>query len=139
MSNQLAYVATMLSVVGILLFLKREVDSSSGKLGPRRGGPQTALAEDPFRNTQAVSQQDCKRELQPLHLQLGSVKTAKKGVDYVFTTAVGYTPYQTRFPEDLSKTQPGSAHSGVGGARPGMGRPYLCPFTADMERVCSAA
>ena len=96
MSNQLAYVATVLSVVGILLFLKHTVDSSSGQLGTRRNGPQTAPAEDTFRNTQAVSRRDCKHELQPPHLQEGSAKSAKTGVDYVFTTAVGYTPYQTR-------------------------------------------
>ena len=96
MSNQLAYVATVLSMVGILLFLKHAVDSSSGQLRARRGGPQPAPAQDPFINTQAVSRQDCKREPQPPHLQLGSAKSAKKQVDYVFTTAVNYSPYQTR-------------------------------------------
>ncbi|KAK9834876.1 hypothetical protein WJX81_005701 [Elliptochloris bilobata] len=94
MDNKLAYVATVLSVAGILLYLKHTIDSSGGQLRGGRGLAKSAPAADPFINTQAVSQQDCKLELLPPHL--ATAEGASKPADYVLTTAVGYTPYQTR-------------------------------------------
>lgn len=96
MTGKLACVAIVLSVVSILLVLKDTVDSRSSQLKARRGGPQSAPAADPFLNRQAVSRQDCKHELQPRHLHFGSARSAQEPVDCVFTTAAGYTTYQTR-------------------------------------------
>ena len=96
MGSKLACVAIVLSVVSILLVLKDTVDSSSSLLTARRGGPQSAPAADPFLNRQAVSRQDCKHKLQPRHLGSGSARSGQEPVDYVFTTAAGFTTYQTR-------------------------------------------
>ena len=96
MTSKVACVAIVLSVVSILLVLKDTVDVRSGQLKARRAGPQSAPAADPFLNRQAVSRQDCKHALQPRHLQVGSARSAQEPVDYVFTTAAGYTTYLTR-------------------------------------------
>lgn len=90
---------TMVAALGVLCtLLYLEHKYSSYPSGDSASSPGRLLkgtvTKSHFVNTQTVSLHDCKRELLPPHLT--SIESTKEPVDYVLTTAYGYTPHVIR-------------------------------------------